>query len=335
MSKFLRFSMVIDIRGPYPAFGKLMRQARLDRDLTQTSVSTAIGRTSHHYNYIELGQRLPSMKTFALLQHCLGFDANTFLDALNSVPKPFSALGQLLARTRKSKGKTITEMAEALGCGTEHYWRLEAGAELPTIMMFVRLHRGLGFDAGNALRSIPMGAALDPGEVWAPHFEFGRLLRKARIEREMMLADVSGTAAVSERYYMRLEAGCQLPSLKHFARLQRCLGFDANQLLDAISGDPRPFAGFAHRLATARMNGKRTATEAAAGAGCEPDRYQRIESGAELPTLMELVRLHRILDLNADETLLLIPVETEPTTSDSDGTSLKLDRARDSEMDIH
>jgi transcriptional regulator with XRE-family HTH domain len=117
--------------------------------------------------------------------------------------------------------------------------------------------------------------------------------------------------------------------------LQRCLGFDANQLLEAISGDPRPFAGFGHQLATARMDRKRTETEAAAGAGCEPDRYQRIESGAELPTLMELVRLHRILDLNADEALLLIPVEPEPSTSDRDDTSSMPDRARDSEMDIH
>jgi transcriptional regulator with XRE-family HTH domain len=129
----------------------LLKQARMERDLTQTGVATAIGRTPHHYTLIEIGQKLPSMKTFAKLQHCLGFDANELLDALLSVPRPFSAFGHLLGSARNGQGMMITEIASAVGCAADHYWRIEAGAELPTIMLFVRLHRVLGFDADSML----------------------------------------------------------------------------------------------------------------------------------------------------------------------------------------
>jgi transcriptional regulator with XRE-family HTH domain len=289
----------------------LLKQARMERDLTQTGVATAIGRTPHHYTLIEIGQKLPSMKTFAKLQHCLGFDANELLDALLSVPRPFSAFGHLLGSSRNGQGMMITEITSAVGCAADHYSRIEAGAELPTIMLFVRLHRVLGFDADSMLLSLPMAPELDPGEVWGPHYEFGRLLKQARLERRMLHADVSQLAERAPRYYARLDTGIQLPSLKNFAKLQRCLGFDANRLLSALSDNPRPFTEFGRQLTSARTSRDMTEAEAAAIAGCASDRYQRVESGAELPTLMELVRLHRDLELTADKALRVILVEPE------------------------
>lgn len=300
----------VTVRGPYAAFGKLIRQARLDRDLTQTGVATAIGRTTHHYNYIELGQRLPSMKTFALLQHCLGFDANELLDTLISVPKPFGALGQLLARTRKSKGKTITEMAEALDCGTEHYWRLEAGAELPTIMMLARLHHMLGFDAGKAVKSIPTDPDIDPGEIWTPHYEFGKLLKLARVERDMLISDVVESTGSAARYYARLEAGICLPSIENLAKLHDCLGFDANQLLRVLVHAAKPFTEFGLLLIHAREDLGMKPKKVAETVGCDVDHYERIESGIELPTTMMLARLHEVLGFDVDAALRTIAVES-------------------------
>jgi transcriptional regulator with XRE-family HTH domain len=315
------------VLGSYSGFGQLLKQARMQRDLTQSGVATAIGCSPHYYTLIEIGQKLPSMKTFAKLQHCLGFDANELLDALIRVPRPFSAFGQLLGRARSGQGTMLTEVASAVGCAAEHYERIEAGAELPTIMLFVGLHRVLGFDADGVLRELPMEPELDPGEIWGPHYEFGRLLKQARLERRMLHADVARVAERAPRYCARLEAGIQLPSLKNFATLHRCLGFDANRLLSAISNDPRPFTHFGRQLASARTSRTMAEAEAATIAGCAHDRYQRIEDGAELPTLMELVRLHRCLEFHADSALRLIPVEPELTTFDRGDTSQLLDRS--------
>lgn len=304
------FPRAAPTRGRYAAFGRLIRQARMDRDLTQTGVATAIGRTTHHYNYIELGQRLPSMRTFALLQHCLGFDANTLLDALISVPKLFSALGELLTRTRKSKGKTITEIAEALGCGIEHYWRIEAGAELPTILMLVRLHRVLGFDADKAVESIPTDPDVDSDEIWTPHYEFGRLLKLARVERDMLISDVVESTGSAARYYARLEAGICLPSIENLAKLHDCLGFDANQLLRVLIHAAKPFTEFGLLLIHAREGLVMKPKKVAETVGCDVDHYERIESGIELPTTMMLARLHEVLGFDVDAALRTIAVKS-------------------------
>jgi transcriptional regulator with XRE-family HTH domain len=298
------------VLGSHSGFGQLLKLARMERDLTQTGVATAIGRTPHHYTLIEVGQKLPSMKTFAKLQHCLGFDANAFLDALISVPKPFAALGQLLAHARKGKGKTIAEVAVAMGCTAEHYWRLEAGAELPTIMMFVRLHRVLGFGAGKAVKSIPTDPDVDPGELWTPHYEFGRLLKLARVERDMLLSDVVKSTGSAARYYARLEAGICLPSIEHLAKLHDCLGFDANQLLRVLIHAAKPFTEFGLLLIHAREDLEMKPKKVAETVGCDVDHYERIESGIELPTTMMLARLHEVLGFDVDAALRTIAVES-------------------------
>jgi transcriptional regulator with XRE-family HTH domain len=301
-------------QGPHSGFGQLLRHARMQREWTQTGVATAIGCGTHHYTLIEAGLRLPSVKTFGKLQHCLGFDANELLDALLRVPTPFSAFGELLSNARKRKDKTLAEIAGAVGCAVEQYRRIEAGAELPTIAMVARLHRVLGFRAERALRAIPVDPALDPAAARGPYHEVGRLLRQSRLQHAMLHADVASSAGVAARYYARLEAGLQLPSVAKLARLHDCLGFDANQVLRAVCRPSRPFVAFGRLLAEARERLARTPAEVAEVARCSLTQYERFEEGVALPSAMAFVRLHRVLGFDAAKALRAIPVEATDET---------------------
>ena len=55
-------------------FTNLLRQKRLEQGLTQVQVSEALGFNSKYYQQIELGNKLPSYKTWLLLASLLNID---------------------------------------------------------------------------------------------------------------------------------------------------------------------------------------------------------------------------------------------------------------------
>jgi transcriptional regulator with XRE-family HTH domain len=296
-------------QGPHSGAGQILRHARMQREWTQTGVATAIGCTLHHYGLVEAGLKLPSVKAFGKLQHCLGFDANELLDALLGEPTPFAAFGELLGNARTRKDRTMAEVAGAVGCEVGQYRRIEAGAALPTIAMVARLHRVLGFGLERALRAIPVDPALDSGDASGFHHAVGRLLQQSRLQRAMLHADVARSAGMAARTYARLEAGFHLPSVETLARLHDCLGFDANQLLRAVCRPSRPFLAFGRLLTWAREHLDRTPAEVAETARCSLTQYERFEEGVALPSAMAFVRLHRVLGFDAAKALRAIPVE--------------------------
>jgi transcriptional regulator with XRE-family HTH domain len=161
------------------------------------------------------------------------------------------------------------------------------------------------------VRSIPIDPSVDPGEVWAPHYEFGRLLKQARVERDMLLSDVAKSTGSAARYYARLEAGRQLPSVENLAKLHDCLRFDANQLLRVLIHAAKPFTEFGLLLLHAREDLEMSPNDVAEAVGCDVDHYERIESGIELPTTTMLARLHEVLGFDVDAALRTIAVDSE------------------------
>ncbi|MCG8421046.1 MAG: helix-turn-helix transcriptional regulator, partial [Proteobacteria bacterium] len=61
---------------------------------------------------------------------------------------------------------------------------------------------------------------------------------------------------------------------------------------------------------------EQTIASAAKAVGCSAEAYERIELGERLPTLAELVRMHRVVRFNANIVLRRIDLEL----LDQDGT---------------
>lgn len=141
---------------PYLEFGSMVRQARVKRRLTHADLIQSVGGTETYWTRMEAGLHVPSTKKLAALHSCLGFDANRLLRALHQERTTFQAFGQLLGDARQHCDLTPHQVASAAGCTVEHYQRVERGAELPPMMMLVRLHRALAFSADRALLAIPL-----------------------------------------------------------------------------------------------------------------------------------------------------------------------------------
>jgi transcriptional regulator with XRE-family HTH domain len=270
-------------------------------------VATSIGTSVTFLGRIEAGRKLPAIGTFARLRQCLGFDANHLLDVLSQPPSPFAELGRLLRCARLHRLMTADEIAEEVDCPVERYRYIESGAELPTTITFARLHRLLEFEADEALRAVPLHPAIPSEDVSCPYLEFGGLLRQARVKRRLAHADLIRAVGGTETYWTRMEAGLHVPSTRKLAALHRCLGFDANQLLGALHQERVSFQAFGQLLGDARQRCNLAPAHVASAAGCTVEHYQRVERGTELPSIMMLVRLHRVLAFSADRLLLAIP----------------------------
>jgi transcriptional regulator with XRE-family HTH domain len=140
--------------GKYGPFGRLILDARRQRQWTTEQVAQSIGCRMAQYYRLENGNCLPKMRTFARLRHCLGFDANRLLRAV-SKPERLFWLGAFIADARTRSAMTPIEVAHLVGCTAEQYQFIEQGAALPTLTTFTRLHRVLKFDLRRALRLIP------------------------------------------------------------------------------------------------------------------------------------------------------------------------------------
>jgi transcriptional regulator with XRE-family HTH domain len=140
--------------GEYGHFGRLLIEARRQRQLTIEQVAQATGGSMVQYYRLENGHSLPRVETFAKLWHCLGFDANRLLKAMTKTGQAFW-LGAYIADARTLRAMAQIEVAALVGCTVEQYQRIEQGAELPTLTTFVRLYRVLKFDLQRALRMIP------------------------------------------------------------------------------------------------------------------------------------------------------------------------------------
>ena len=145
----------------YMRFGREVMLARVKKNLTQTAVARAVGRTLNYYARIERGRQLPSLLLFARMHNGLGFDANRVLEAMGEEPEeraygPHSRLGVYLAHARDQCEQTIASAAKAVGCSAEAYERIELGERLPTLAELVRMHRVVRFNANIVLRRIDL-----------------------------------------------------------------------------------------------------------------------------------------------------------------------------------
>lgn len=235
-----------------------------------------------------------------------------------------TAFGLLLREARSQRKMTQADVAEALGLTAEYYARVERGHARCSVVTFAAMRRILGFDANALLGALGETSApivhtsravrKRPHDTGGPYIAFARELRSARYEHQFTQEAVAMAIDCGDKFYQRVEVGQAMLSLALFARLHHCLGFDANHLLDtlpplAASSRPARYARFGALLARSRDAAGKGLAVAADAAACSVEDYRRLEMGKRLPTLVELVRLHRLLGFRADTALHRIPLD--------------------------
>ena len=233
----------------YTEFGLLLRQARDARKVHQVHVARKARVSRALLRRIERGMKLPSLLLLATLWRILGFDANVLLDALGvgsrAIPARLPALeatdsralvtrgrfagfGNLIARARVSAELTPEALAFALGVSVRFLARIEAGVQLPSVLLIAKLRHAVGVD-GNGF----LAAVLDESPR-GPFHAFGRILEEARKGRELRRADVARAARCRSQVYARAESGHELPTVCELARMQGVLWFNGNAALRAV-----------------------------------------------------------------------------------------------------
>ncbi len=142
--------------GRYHQLGRQLLKLRIASELTQDSVAYALDLSLGQVIRIEGGHRLPSLERFAQLRRLFGFDANALLDCLLEKPsnEPFRAFALIIRTSRESLGMSFKQAARRVGCHPNDYRQMECGAKLPTMDVFMQMHRVLRFDADMVLRAV-------------------------------------------------------------------------------------------------------------------------------------------------------------------------------------
>ena len=238
-----------DMNRKYSQFGALVREAREGRKRYQIEVARKVGVSGSFLRRVELGQSLPSLMLLAMLWRLLRFDMNVLFEALGvkaraipaalhgrrSVSMPVrlaqgrhARFGGLIARERVLAGVTQEGLAHALGIGARFLSRIEAGLQLPSVLVAAKLRDALSLD-GNELI-----AALVDDTPREPFQAFGRILEVARERCELRPVDVANAAQCSTQVYEDWERGRALPSVRGLARVRRALRFNGNAALRAV-----------------------------------------------------------------------------------------------------
>lgn len=224
------------------------------------------------------------------------------------------AFGRIMQNARLAGGWRQMDWAAKLGITPNYCSNVERGGQLMSIKLFARWWQFARFDANEALRALSVAVEMpqkrqkreststSPTAKEGPYVAFGRLLASARRKAEVTQTELARVLDCKRMHVSRVENGRRLPSVRRLAELHRIFDFDANQLLAHLS-DPSAGAayyGFGRVVELARIALSMSPEEVAQGAECDLKRYQAIESGRLLPSVREMVGIHRITEFDAN-----------------------------------
>lgn len=243
----------------------------------------------------------------------------------------YKEFGQQLTRARKARGLSRLEVAISICVDPSFYARVERGVRMVSLMTFALLWRDLALDAGRLLDTLPVDVRepskresrgpLSRAELAGPLAGFDKLLARARIDAGLTQEALAGAVGASRRQIARIECGHALPSVPRFAQLRRVLGFNPDRVIARLLGEDipiEPFHGFGAEIKAARLVLSMAIARAAEASECELDRYKRIERGVFLPTMREVVLIHRAVQFDANAALRWV---WETGALDDDGNS--------------
>jgi transcriptional regulator with XRE-family HTH domain len=150
-------------------------------------------------------------------------------------------IGNVARAARQARGLTLEDAAERLGVTAEFYARIERGYSLPSTASLAQMVTALDVSADVLIGKRPLTAralgrprmheATRGVDSRALTEAIGRGVHQARKALELTQEDAAERIGVSPEFYVRIERGATMPSLRTLTRMVSAFDASADVLL--------------------------------------------------------------------------------------------------------
>ena len=262
------------------AFGKMLREARLARGLTQGQLAQLIGINQTTIASYERTHSHPAPRHIphlvSVLNLVLGMDRARLEESLSRPRSKVqrTAVGRRLRQLRIERKLSQKELAARAGCPPPAISSYELGKSVPNRDSAAKIAEALGVDSTEFEGLLP---ARPPPAKSTP---FGSELSRLRKQRELSQMQLAARVGVARTLISAFELGVANPNRTVLASLASALGVPSLEL-EKLLPAPSNAAEFPGRLRRIRRQRGLTQGQLAERAGCGLHRissYERDES---------------------------------------------------------
>ena len=294
------------------AFGRLLRETRIARGMTQQQLAEAVGFPARQIAIYETTNRHPRKEhlpgLIARLAKALALPPAE-IEASLSQPRPARVptdFGHRLRQLRVDRGLTQEQLGARCGCSFSLVSCYETGGSYPKPGFLPALARALDVGVGELERLLPRPQGK---QRTTP---LGSELRRLREERgwtQEQLAQRAGLRRHSISFY---EANGTYPRPRPLAALVRALGVSPAQLAPLLpaAAETTPFGRELRRL---REERGLTLQQLALRSGSREGSIWHYEHGRTRPPLRVVAAFAEALDVSPDQLERLLPPQPETT----------------------
>ena len=310
-----RLLALVAERGPAKratAFGRLIRETRIARGMTQRQLAEAAGLRAHQIAMYETTNRHPRERhlpgLIARLAKALDLPPAEIEASLSQsrparVPTDF---GHRLRQLRVDRDLSREQPGKRCGCSGSMICYYETGQCYPRHRLLSALARALDVGVGELERLLP------PPPPRAVSTPFGNELRRLREERGWTQEQLAQRAGLRQHLISNYEASGAHPGRRPLAALVRALGVSPAQLepLLPAAAETTPFGRELRRL---RQERGLTLQQLALRSGCRENNIGQYERGRTHPEPRVATALAEALDVSRERLERLLPPEPETT----------------------
>ena len=293
------------------AFGRLLRETRIARGMTQRQLAQAVGLSDDNIGSYEGANTYPREKhlpgLIARLAKALDLPAAE-IEASLSQPRPVNVptdFGHRLRQLRIDRGLTQGQLGARCGCGAGRISRYETGMSYPKTQLVRALARTLGVEAGELARLLPR-----PRTRTTPT-PFGNELRRLRNQRGLSRAELVRRAAAGRGAICDYEFSAKRPNAPTLTALARALGVPREHLEQLL---PQPkTTPLGRELRRLREQRGLSQQELATRIDRKQITISLYERGLQHPLASTVPTLARSLGVSPDQLERLLPPQPETT----------------------
>ena len=307
------------------ALGRLLRETRIARGMTQRQLAEAVGLTAQHIASYEGANCHPREKHrsrfIKRLAKALDVSPAEIEESLSrqrpvNVPTDF---GHRVRQLRVDRGLTQEQLGARCGCSFNMISHYETGVSYPKPDLLPALAKTLDVGVGEFERLLPR---LRREIRTTP---FGSELRRLREERGWTQGQLAKRAGLGWRLISAYEARSTYPRPRTLAALARGLGVSHERLEQQLPPEPKT-TPFGRELKRLREELGLTQTQLAERIGRESSNISAYERGQQRPGVNTLPALAGALGVSRERLEQLLP--PRPTTSTPFGRAVRELRER-------
>ena len=294
------------------AFGRLLRETRIARGMTQQQLAEAIGVRSYTVTIYETTNIHPRRAylpgLIARFAKALDLPPAAIEESL-SQPRPVNVptdFGHRLRQLRIDRGLSQEQLGARCGCSETRIGYYETGQSYPKPGLLPALARAFDVGVGEFERLLPR---LYGEPKTTP---LGSELRRLREERGWTQEQLAERAGLNRRLISKYEASGAYPGPRPLAALVRALGMSPAQLepLQPAAAETTPFGRELRRL---RQERDLTQRQLAALSGSRGKNIGQYERGKAHPPPRVVAALAEALDVSREQLERLLPPQPETT----------------------